>query len=85
MYRERENEREKERKNREKTIFFPLFLVKKKTPAKIKINKIKNALGPGPRAPVPWCPGTRDPILAARAAKEDKNDTEVPSPKIQRK
>ena len=21
-------------------------------------------LGPGPRTPVPWCPGTRDPILA---------------------
>ena len=40
MYRERENEREKERKNREKTIFSHFFLVKKKTPAKIK-NKIK--------------------------------------------
>jgi hypothetical protein len=61
VYREREKQRQKERKNREKIIFFSIFCEKKRTSAKIKKNK-KKFLGPGPRAPVPWYPGARDPI-----------------------
>jgi hypothetical protein len=35
--------------------------VKKQNSRQKKLKK--NDLGPGPRAAVPWCPGTRVPIL----------------------
>jgi hypothetical protein len=56
-----EKEREKEIPNREKTKFFFIFFVKKQNSRQKKLKK--NDLGPGPRAAVPWCPGTRVPIL----------------------
>jgi hypothetical protein len=59
---EKERKEERKREKTEKTMFFYFLLIKKNSHQNKKQNKITNALGPGPRAPVPWCPGTRDPI-----------------------
>jgi hypothetical protein len=60
LERERERERKREKTERKQCFFF----VKKNSRQK------KKALGPGPRAPVPWCPGPGIPSKVSGREKE---------------